>query len=323
MLDVFDRKAKTYHRERAAALEDTLAFDYIKEEIGYRVADRVMDISRPLNVCVDLGCGRGYVTRHLSGRSVKQVHALEMSQSMLDQLEMPPDEEGITVHKVLLDEDNSRLPFDDESVDLVTSSLSAHWVNNLPGLFREVTRILKKDGVFIGALFGGDTLFELRCALQMAELEREGGFASHVSPFVQVQDLGNLLNRTGFTMLTIDSDEVEVGFPTLFQLMRDLKGMAENNASWNRKTHLHRDTMLAADAIYKELYPHKDGGIQATFQIQYWIGWKPDPSQPKPLKAHQDSDISLKDLYRLDEVVSQKLDEKGVVDATSDDQDKK
>ena len=42
----------------------------------------------------------------------------------------------------------------------------------------------------------------------MAELEREGGFGSHISPYVDVQDLGNLLNRSGFSMLTIDSDEV-------------------------------------------------------------------------------------------------------------------
>ena len=48
--------------------------------------------------------------------------------------------------------------------------------------------------------------------MQMAELEREGGFGSHISPFVEVQDLGNLLNRTGFTMLTIDSDEVSIWF---------------------------------------------------------------------------------------------------------------
>ena len=47
-----------------------------------------------------------------------------------------------------------------------------------------------------------------RCSLQMAELEREGGFGSHISPYVDVQDLGNLLNRSGFSMLTIDSDEV-------------------------------------------------------------------------------------------------------------------
>jgi len=326
-MDVFDRSAKNMQRERAAMSERVSDFDYLKEEIGYRVADRVLDVNRKLETCVDIGSGRGFVTRHLSGRTVKKVYALEMSQTMLDQCELPPEEEEIEVEKILMDEDNARLPFDDESVDLVTSSLSSHWVNNLPGLFKEVIRILKKDGVFIGSLFGGDTLFELRCSLQMAELEREGGFGSHVSPFVQVQDLGNLLNRTGFTMLTIDSDEIPVGFPSIFQLMRDLKGMGENNANWNRKSPLHRDTMLAADAIYRELYPHEqaaDGeeasseeqaqGIRATFQIQYWIGWKPDPSQPKPLKSHQQADISLKDLYRLDEVVSQKLSERGVID---------
>jgi hypothetical protein len=30
-----------------------------------------------------------------------------------------------------------------------------------------------------------------------------------------------------------------VGYLTVFQLMLDLKGMAENNAAYNRKLHLH------------------------------------------------------------------------------------
>jgi NADH dehydrogenase [ubiquinone] 1 alpha subcomplex assembly factor 5 len=34
-------------------------------------------------------------------------------------------------------------------------------------------------------MFGGDTLFELRTALQLAELEREGGIAPHVSPMTR------------------------------------------------------------------------------------------------------------------------------------------
>lgn len=71
--------------------------------------------------------------------------------------------------------------------------------------------------------------------------ERCGGVASHVSPFVEVQDLGNLLSRCGFGMLTIDSDEERVAFPSVFELMRDLKGMAENNAAWNRPLHIKRD----------------------------------------------------------------------------------
>ena len=73
-------------------------------------------------------------------------------------------------------------------------------------------------------MFSGETLFEMRCSLQLAELERQGGFSPHVSPFVEMQDVGGLLNRSGFKMLTVDVDEIVVGYPTLFHLMEDLKG---------------------------------------------------------------------------------------------------
>ncbi len=50
------------------------------------------------------------------------------------------------------------------------------------GLFVQIQEALKPDGVFIGAILGGDTLFELRTSLQLAEVEREGGISAHVSP---------------------------------------------------------------------------------------------------------------------------------------------
>ena len=62
-MSVFDRGAKLMQRERAAAADNADEFDFIKEEVGYRVADRVLDIKRKMDVCVDLGSGRGYVTR--------------------------------------------------------------------------------------------------------------------------------------------------------------------------------------------------------------------------------------------------------------------
>lgn len=73
--------------------------------------------------------------------------------------------------------------------------------------------MLKPDGVFVGAMVGGETLYELRCALQLAELEREGGFAPHISPYTAVTDLGNLLGQAGFTMLTVVS-ALAAGTPT-------------------------------------------------------------------------------------------------------------
>ena len=51
---------------------------------------------------------------------------------------------------------------------------SLHWVNDLPGVLAKVKSCLKEDGMFLAAMIGGETLFELRTALQLAELEQEG-----------------------------------------------------------------------------------------------------------------------------------------------------
>ena len=85
--------------------------------------------------------------------------------------------------------------------------------------------------------------------------------------------------------------------------------MGENNAARNRKLHLKRDTLLAASAIYDELYGKlKDDGsryVPATFQVIYMVGWKPHESQPKPIERGS-GEISLKDIYRIDEIVKGK-----------------
>ncbi|KAG2467176.1 NDUF5 hydroxylase, partial [Polypterus senegalus] len=198
----------------------------------------------------------------------------------------------------------------------------SHIVQNL----NKINNILKPDGVFIGAVVGGDTLYELRCSLQLAELEREGGFAPHISPYTAVTDLGNLLGLAGFKMLTVDIDEIEVHYPDMFQVIKDLQGrfcwfaivhaaycthsvhsafsflgMGESNCAWNRKPMLHRDTMLAAAAIYKAMYGNEDGSVPATFQILYMIGWKHHDSQVKPAKRGS-ANVSFGDIGKMKEL---------------------
>ncbi len=52
-------------------------------------------------------------------------------------------------------------------------------------------------------MLGGDTLYELRTALQLAETERLGGIGAHVSPMVNVREVGALLSRSQFTLTTV------------------------------------------------------------------------------------------------------------------------
>ncbi|XP_071834640.1 arginine-hydroxylase NDUFAF5, mitochondrial-like isoform X2 [Apostichopus japonicus] len=267
VMNVFNRKAKWRQRDRAAKAEDVEIYDYLKDEVAYRLVDRLRDVTRTFPVAADIGSGRGHIAKHLTDDLVGKLYQCEMSSLMLDQ---SPDPEGIESVKMQVDEED--LPFEPEVFDLVLSSLSLHWVNDLPGCLQQIHNCLKRDGPFIGSVFGGDTLFELRCSLQLAEIEREG-----------------------------DVEEITVNYPSLFELLIDLKGMAENNASWSRKI-LHRDTLMAAAAIYKEMYGNEDGSIPATFQILFMIGWKPDISQAKPAKRGS-AEISFKDLENINNPV--------------------
>ncbi len=193
------------------------------------------------------------------------------------------------------------LPWPADTFDLVLSSLSLHWTNDLPGVLAQINRVLRPDCAFVGAMLGGDTLFELRTSLQLAEQERRGGVAPRVSPLADVRDVGGLLQRAGFRMLTVDVDDLVVSYPDVFALMQDLQAMGEANAVLGREPGpIGRDVLLAADAIYRALHgspggDDDDGSIPATFRTIYMIGWKAGEDQPRPLPRGS-GQVSLKDV---------------------------
>ena len=201
----------------------------------------------------------------------------------------------LTITRQVL-QDEETIPFEQQSFDLVLSSLSMHWINDLPGVLSQVNSILKPDSPFIGAMLGGDSLFELRTSLQLAEQERRGGISPHVSPLADVRDVGGLMQKAGFKMLTVDVDDIIVDYPNTFALMQDLQAMGENNAVLGREMGaIRRDVLLAAEAIYRELHGNEDGSIPATFRVIYMIGWREGENQPQPL-ARGTGEQSLKDI---------------------------
>lgn len=120
--------------------------------------------------------------------------------------------------------------------------------------------------------------FVPRIALQLAEVEREGGISPRVSPFVDFRDMGNLLKSANFTLTTgmllasgltavtygpwaVDVDKITINYSDIFRLIDDLGGMWENNAVFTRRVHLPRDTLFAAGAIYKEMFGNEDGRL--------------------------------------------------------------
>ena len=200
--------------------------------------------------------------------------------------------------------DEELLPFEENSLDCIIATGSLHWTNDLPGALIQIQRALKPDGVFIGYMLGGDTLFELRTSLMLAEQERQGGLSVRVSPMTDTRDVSSLLTRAQFSLQTVDIDELTINYPSMFELVQDLRDMGENNAVINRQTFLHRDTLLAAAATYQAMHGSPEGYVPATFSQIFMvctdsssqqIGWKPSPDQKKPLDRGSASH-SLKDV---------------------------
>ncbi len=275
-IDVFDRALLRRRRERAAA--DLRGHDFLFVEAAERLADRLDDVTRKFPLALDLGCHDGTLARVLAGRGgVETLVQCDLAPAMA----RAAASNGAPTLAV----DEEALPFARASFDLVVSVLGLHWVNDLPGALIQIRHVLKPDGLFLGALLGGETLTELRLALMEAELAEEGGASPRVAPFAELRDTGGLLQRAGFALPVADADRLTVSYPDALALMRELRAMGESNVLIERRRGFTRRATLArAAAIYAEKFADSDGRVRASFEIVTLTGWAPHPCQPQALK---------------------------------------
>ncbi len=169
--------------------------------------------------------------------------------------------------------------------DLVVHGLALHWAEDPVGQLVQSRLLLKPDGLFIGAMFAGQTLHELRTSLAEAETQMTGGLSPRVLPMADLRDLGGLMQRAGFALPVADSRRMTARYRNLGGLVRDLRAMGETNALHARKrTVPPRQFFETTEDIYRRHFSDKDGYLLATFELVFLTGWAPDDSQPKPLR---------------------------------------
>ena len=180
--------------------------------------------------------------------------------------------------------DDEVLTLAPQAHDLLIHALCLHWANDPVGQLVQCRRSLQPDGWFMGLMFGGQTLQELRACLAQAEADLTGGLSPRILPMGEIRDLGALLQRAGFGLPVADSFTTTVRYRDAFHLMRDLRAMGEGNALAER---LRRPTRRGVFQRAAELYQQRqgpDGRIPATFEIVVLTGWAPHDSQQKPMR---------------------------------------
>jgi SAM-dependent methyltransferase len=272
--NLFDRRLIADRRRRAIDAAPAGA-DFLLKLAAEDVADRLATVSRRFGTAVAVGGPTDHLAAAVtaSGRADRVIRA--------DVFAAGPA--GRHPADVVIDDE--ALPLAAESVDLVVSTLSLQFANDLPGALVQIRRALKPDGLFLGTLVGGDSLGELRSAFLAAESERTGGATPRVAPFADVRDLGGLLQRAGFALPVADIDRLTLRYETPFHLMRELAAMGAANPLAERSRRLTSAGLLQRAAeIYRETNADPDGRVRATIVLVSLSGWAPHESQQKPLR---------------------------------------
>ncbi|WP_184400252.1 methyltransferase domain-containing protein [Rhizobium sp. BK650] len=270
---IFDKVQIAANRRRALANNDLKA-GFLLDIAAEELADRLAVVERSFEHAVELHGTTGAAAR--AAMATGKVGSLTRVES---------DIRYITSGDSFLEAPLEDVPLAPQSANLVIAPLNLHLTNDTPGVFIQIRRSLKPDGLFLAAIPGAGTLQELREVLLATEIEMTGGASPRVIPFPDVRDVGGLLQRAGFALPVIDAENYTARYDSLFPLMRDLRAMGMTNPLEARsRKPLTRAFFLRAAEIYAERYSDPDGRIRATFSIIYVSGWAPHESQQQPLK---------------------------------------
>ncbi|MEM8741546.1 MAG: methyltransferase domain-containing protein [Pseudomonadota bacterium] len=175
------------------------------------------------------------------------------------------------------------LPIERAAFDLVVLGLWLHTCNDPLGALIQARLALKPDGLLLAALFGGQTLHELRDALAEAEIAETGGLSPRVAPMAEIRELGNLVQRAGLVMPVADATRTVLRHQTALSLMQDLRRMGETSVLAERLRRPSRRGIFArAEAAYAAAHRGGDGRLPATIETIWLTGWAPGPDQPEP-----------------------------------------
>lgn len=271
---LFDRSLLARRLDRAA--KGFAQASFLRDRAIEDLLHSLSGINRHFDVALEIGARDGTFRRELAGSPAAGKIGVLIEGDL---------SEAFAGSQPRLVMDEEQLPFGDDSLNLVVSTLALHAANDLPGVLVQIRRALKPDGLFVASLFGGETLKELRGCLMEAELEVRGGYGPRVAPFAEGPDLIDLLRRTGFNMPVVDSDRVVVSYAHPLKLMADLRAMGESNVLIDRpRKGLNRAILTRTAELYFERFADDEGRIAATFEIITLSGWKPHESQQKPLR---------------------------------------
>ena len=239
-------------------------FDFVHAVTRDGLFARLEPMTVAAKVVVDLGCATGGASRMLAKR-FRRSHIINVDHSPA-MLRLAAAKKPWFTKGSYVEADAAALPLDDQSADVVFCNQLLPWIDDVPAVFAEVSRILRKDGLFLFASLGPDSFAELRLAWQTVDDE------PHVRHFADMHNIGDAAVRAGLGDPVLDVDRLKVSYADSASLFRDLTGVAARNCLDDRRRSLTGKARI--NALRQALQPAgSDAGIELDLELVYGHCW--------------------------------------------------
>ena len=153
--------------------------------------------------------------------------------------------------------------------DLIISNLDIETINNLPQSLNTIYNLLSNEGMFIGAIIGGDSFANLKKTFIEAELRLNFSVTPHFMPLIDIKDMGRLLQNAKFKQVVSDKSEIDIEYDNLIDFFYDLRANGLTNITASRSHYLQRSVLQEVLMHYQEQYNNV-----VRFEIIYFTGTK-------------------------------------------------
>ena len=255
--------------DRAAASFDGV--DFVHRQTSDGLMDRLGPMVIDAKWILDLGGATGSASRPLCKRFRRsRVVVLDVSHEMLRAARR---KQSWFSRVSTLQGDAMALPLQTGCIDLAFSNLLLPWIDDLPAMFIEVARVLRKDGLFVFSTLGPDSLSELREAWASVD-EHE-----HVNNFADMHDVGDGLVHAGLRDPVLDTDFLNVSYRDTDTLFTDLTLLGGRNCLSGRSNTLTgKGRFRAMEDRLKRRFT--DGLLELRLELVFGHAWGGGPLQP-------------------------------------------
>ncbi len=165
---------------------------------------------------LDLGSGTGFVAKNLETQKIIE---LDLSVDMLKKSQ----------NKYKISADISRLPFKNkENFDVIYSSFSLQWLDDYEELFKQIHKILKKDGIFAFCIPTFESLQEIKNANEFSATD------FYILDLPNENYIVDKLEKSGLKKLEVKTEIISKEYRNAADCLKKIKKIGANFSLRNK-----------------------------------------------------------------------------------------